>query len=146
MLSALRAARRHTADGVCATRGVPQALIWALRVAQLELVLAQSPWVRASACMLLGALRGHHALTMCGTGARAQREGFTIWNAGKEGRALYKSLSAPARAAVRCFADVDARKLAHGAFDDVPGRRRIPVVHFRCARRRAAVLRLRDAR
>ena len=70
VLSALRAARRHTADGVCATRGVPQALIWALRVAQLELVLAQSPWVRACTSMLLGALHGHHALTMCARAAR----------------------------------------------------------------------------
>ncbi len=65
--------------------------------------------------------------------APRQREGFTIWNAGKEGKRLYRSLSAAARAAVRAFADVDARKLAHGAYDDVAGKRRIPILHFRCA-------------
>ena len=44
---------RHTEGGVIATRGVPAALIWALRVAQLERVLAAPPWVRNvhSLCM-----------------------------------------------------------------------------------------------
>jgi hypothetical protein len=60
-----------------------------------------------------------------------QRDGFTIWNAGKEGKRLYRSLSAAARAAVVAFADVDARKLAQGAYDDMQGRRRVPILHFR---------------
>jgi hypothetical protein len=64
---------------------------------------------------------------------RAQSNGFTIWNAGKEGKRLYRSLSASARAAVVAFADVDARKLAQGMYDDMLGRRRIPILHFRCA-------------
>ena len=75
-------------------------------------------------------MRRATALTL---GVLAQRDGFTIWNAGKEGKRLYRSLSAAARAAVRAFADVDARKLALGAYDDMQGRRRVPIVHFRCA-------------
>ncbi len=31
---------------------------------------------------------------------------------------------------MRAFADVGARKLAHGVFDDVPGQRRIPIFHY----------------
>lgn len=65
---------------------------------------------------------------------RAQSNGFTIWNAGKEGKRLYRSLSVSARAAVVAFADVDARKLAQGMYDDMLGRRRIPILHFRCVR------------
>lgn len=107
-----------------ASRGVPAELIWGIRVQQLEAVLATPPWVRvAPACRALLQL----------TRRCAQRDGFTIWNAGKEGKRLYKSLSAAARAAVRAFADVDARKIAQGAYDDVQGRRRVPILHFRCA-------------
>ncbi len=42
---------RHTEGGVIATRGVPAVLIWALRVAQLERVLATPPWVRMCMCI-----------------------------------------------------------------------------------------------
>ena len=108
-----------------AARNVPAELIWAIRVRQLEAVLAQPPWVRGGhACASL------FALTLQG---RAQSNGFTIWNAGKEGKRLYRSLSVAARAAVVAFADVDARKLAQGMYDDMQGRRRIPILHFRCA-------------
>ena len=96
---------RHTDGGVVATRGVPSSLIWTLRVAQLEHLLARNGWLES---------------------------GFTIWNAGKGGRALYNSLSPAARHAVRGFADVDAKKLARD-FDDLRGRF-LPIVHFAAAK------------
>lgn len=67
----------------------------------------------------------------------AQCHGFTIWNAGREGRRLYASLAPRSRAAVRAFADVDARKLTlgHYAPPGEPPQRRIPIVHFRSAGR-----------
>jgi hypothetical protein len=37
---------RHTDGGAVAARNVPAELIWAIRVRQLEAVLAQPPWVR----------------------------------------------------------------------------------------------------
>ena len=116
--------RRHTDSGAVTLRHVPAALIWAIRVRQLEVVLAQPPWVRggpASASPERSDAPG-----------RAQSNGFTIWNAGKEGKRLYRSLSVAARAAVVAFADVDARKLAQGMYDDMQGHRRIPILHFRC--------------
>lgn len=45
---------RHVAHGVTASRGVPAALIWQLRVEQLERVLATPPWVRGSSGLVTG--------------------------------------------------------------------------------------------
>ncbi len=88
------------------------------------------------ACVF-GARRERRCLFACPELPRAggaQAGGFTIWNAGKEGKRLYKSLSDTARAAVRAFADVDPRKLARGVYDDVhAGGRRVPILHFRRA-------------
>ena len=94
---------RHSADGVCATRAVPAALIFAIRMAELERVLATPPWCH----------------------------GFSIWNAGKEGKKVFRALSHVAKNAVRAFADVDPRKVQRGCFDDgALTRRRVPIVHF----------------
>ena len=94
---------RHTEGGVCALRSVPAALIFAIRVAELEAVLATPPWC----------------------------DGFSIWNAGKEGKRVYRALCRKSQAAVRCFADVDVSKLKRALFDDAAFTgRRIPIRHF----------------
>lgn len=94
---------RHTEGGVCALRSVPAALIFAIRVAELEAVLATPPWC----------------------------DGFSIWNAGREGKKLYRALCRRSQALVRCFADVDESKLARALFDDAAFTgRRIPIRHF----------------
>jgi len=98
---------RHAEGSVCANRGVPAALIFAIRMAELEALLQTAAW----------------------------RDGFTIWNAGSVGKKVYRALSARSQAAVRAFADVDPRKLERGIFDDgaLTGRV-IPIVHFSRAR------------
>lgn len=42
----------------------------------------------------------------------ARWNSFTIWNAGKQGRKFYKSLSDVNREKVAAFCDVDAKKIA----------------------------------
>lgn len=96
---------RYVASGVTVSRGVHWRTIWDMRVAQLEGVLRDEPWA----------------------------SGFSIWGAGKEGRRLYRSLSEHARARVRAFCDVDARKMAAGYTHHESGAH-VPVVHFREAR------------
>jgi len=59
--------------------------------------------------------------------------GFTIWNAGREGRRLYRSLSEGARRRVRALCDVDAKKLAQREWHAHPLDTRVPIVHFRHA-------------
>ncbi|XP_060583301.1 UDP-GlcNAc:betaGal beta-1,3-N-acetylglucosaminyltransferase-like protein 1 isoform X2 [Ruditapes philippinarum] len=41
---------------------------------------------------------------------------FTIWNAGKQGRKLYRSLSAPNQKKVVAFCDVDEKKISKGVY------------------------------
>ncbi|XP_055264228.1 UDP-GlcNAc:betaGal beta-1,3-N-acetylglucosaminyltransferase-like protein 1 isoform X4 [Moschus berezovskii] len=63
---------------------------------------------------------------------------FTIWNAGRQGRRLYRSLTAGSRRKVAAFCDVDENKIRKGfyCYEDSQERPkpRIPVVHFRAAR------------
>lgn len=59
---------------------------------------------------------------------------FTIWNAGKQGRKFYKSLSNENRKKVECFCDVDEKKIGkkYRPFD-VTSRKateEIEIVHF----------------
>ncbi|XP_065558280.1 queuosine-tRNA galactosyltransferase-like isoform X4 [Artemia franciscana] len=59
---------------------------------------------------------------------------FYIWNAGKQGRQLYRSISEISRKKVKGFCDVDARKIAQGYYTfeaekQIP-RPKIPIVHF----------------
>ncbi|KPP65426.1 hypothetical protein Z043_116163, partial [Scleropages formosus] len=46
----------------------------------------------------------------------SQWEAFTIWNAGKQGRRLYRSLSVANRRKVRAFCDVDENKIRKGFY------------------------------
>ncbi|XP_077710884.1 queuosine-tRNA galactosyltransferase isoform X5 [Canis aureus] len=63
---------------------------------------------------------------------------FTIWNAGRQGRRLYRSLSAGARRKVVAFCDVDENKIRKGFYcyedsEEAP-KPRVPILHFRAAR------------
>ncbi|XP_044152417.1 UDP-GlcNAc:betaGal beta-1,3-N-acetylglucosaminyltransferase-like protein 1 isoform X2 [Bufo gargarizans] len=59
---------------------------------------------------------------------------FTIWNAGKQGRKFYRSLTPRNRDKVVAFCDVDAKKISKGfyTFEESEKRPkpRIPVLHF----------------
>ncbi|XP_034799110.1 UDP-GlcNAc:betaGal beta-1,3-N-acetylglucosaminyltransferase-like protein 1 isoform X4 [Pan paniscus] len=63
---------------------------------------------------------------------------FTIWNAGKQGRRLYRSLTAGSQRKVVAFCDVDENKIRKGFYchEDSQERPkpRIPILHFRAAR------------
>ncbi|XP_071968759.1 queuosine-tRNA galactosyltransferase isoform X2 [Engystomops pustulosus] len=59
---------------------------------------------------------------------------FTIWNAGKQGRKLYRSLTPQNRDKVVAFCDVDANKISKGfyTFEESEKRPkpRVPVLHY----------------
>ncbi|XP_059588170.1 UDP-GlcNAc:betaGal beta-1,3-N-acetylglucosaminyltransferase-like protein 1 isoform X13 [Alligator mississippiensis] len=62
---------------------------------------------------------------------------FTIWNAGKQGRKLYRSLSPANRKKVAAFCDVDRNKIVKGFYTYEESEERpkpkIPIQHFRDA-------------
>lgn len=59
---------------------------------------------------------------------------FTIWNAGKQGRRLYRSLQEQYRSRVVSFCDVDAKKIQQGVYiyedSKLRPKPRVPIVHF----------------
>ncbi|KAG8193532.1 hypothetical protein JTE90_003743 [Oedothorax gibbosus] len=59
---------------------------------------------------------------------------FSIWNGGKQGRKLYRSLSEESRKKVQAFCDVDVKKLAKGVYiyEESPliPKPRVPIVRF----------------
>ncbi|XP_066560234.1 queuosine-tRNA galactosyltransferase isoform X2 [Amia ocellicauda] len=66
----------------------------------------------------------------------SQWDSFTIWNAGKQGRKLYRSLSPACRSKVVAFCDIDEKKIEKGYYtyeDSERPKPRIPVRHFRDA-------------
>ncbi|GFS94931.1 UDP-GlcNAc:betaGal beta-1,3-N-acetylglucosaminyltransferase-like protein 1 [Nephila pilipes] len=59
---------------------------------------------------------------------------FTIWNAGKQGRKFYRSLTAENKLKVQAFCDVDVKKISKGIYiyeesEEYP-KPRIPIIHF----------------
>ena len=66
-----------------------------------------------------------------------QWDHFTIWNAGKQGRHFYRSLSPENQAKVTHFCDVDAKKIAKEFYTYEESKTlpkpKIPIVHFRDA-------------
>uniref|UniRef100_A0A8C1MLQ4 UDP-GlcNAc:betaGal beta-1,3-N-acetylglucosaminyltransferase-like 1 n=2 Tax=Cyprinus carpio TaxID=7962 RepID=A0A8C1MLQ4_CYPCA len=64
----------------------------------------------------------------------SQWESFTVWNAGKQGRRLYRSLSATNQKKVKAFCDVDENKIHKGFYTYEESKERpkprIPVLHF----------------
>ncbi|XP_060108272.1 UDP-GlcNAc:betaGal beta-1,3-N-acetylglucosaminyltransferase-like protein 1 isoform X1 [Heteronotia binoei] len=62
---------------------------------------------------------------------------FTIWNAGKQGRKLFRSLSSTNQKKVIAFCDVDKNKITKGFYTYEESKEnpkpRIPIIHFRDA-------------
>ncbi|XP_006043594.2 UDP-GlcNAc:betaGal beta-1,3-N-acetylglucosaminyltransferase-like protein 1 [Bubalus bubalis] len=62
---------------------------------------------------------------------------FTIWNAGRQGRRLYRSLTVGSQRKVAAFCDVDENKIRKGFYcyegSQERPKPRIPVLHFRAA-------------
>ncbi|ELT91284.1 hypothetical protein CAPTEDRAFT_97415 [Capitella teleta] len=59
---------------------------------------------------------------------------FSIWNAGKQGRKFFRSLSVENQRKVKCFCDVDPKKInkkfyVYEETDEMP-KPRIPIIHF----------------
>lgn len=67
----------------------------------------------------------------------SQWESFTIWNAGKQGRKLYRSLSPANQEKVKAFCDVDENKIQKGFYTYEESKKRpkpkIPVLHYKDA-------------
>lgn len=64
--------------------------------------------------------------------------GFTIWNAGKAGKHFFKSLPDTHRHLMKCFCDVDAKKVGQTYRQFDPHQRRevsppVPIISFRDA-------------
>ncbi|XP_072029834.1 queuosine-tRNA galactosyltransferase-like [Amphiura filiformis] len=62
---------------------------------------------------------------------------FTIWNAGKQGRRFYRSLTCKSQKKVVAFCDVDVKKIDKGAYiyeesQEIP-KPQVEIVHFRDA-------------
>lgn len=59
---------------------------------------------------------------------------FTIWNAGKQGRRLYRSLQEQYRKRVESFCDVDVKKIQQGVYiyedSKLRPKPKVPIVHF----------------
>jgi len=93
--------------GACATLSVPEERIWSLRVAEVSERVLR-----------------HWPV-------------FTIWNGGRQGRRLYRSLSPELRGRVAAFCDVDPGKVGrHYTYEHSPARPRptVPILHFTQAR------------
>ncbi|XP_077183699.1 queuosine-tRNA galactosyltransferase isoform X3 [Paroedura picta] len=62
---------------------------------------------------------------------------FTIWNAGKQGRKFFRSLSPTNQKKVTAFCDVDQKKITKGFYTYEDSKEtpkpRIPIIHFRDA-------------
>uniref|UniRef100_A0A7E4V0R5 Glyco_trans_2-like domain-containing protein n=1 Tax=Panagrellus redivivus TaxID=6233 RepID=A0A7E4V0R5_PANRE len=78
----------------CATFGVDERTIWGIRIARLESVLFKE-WESDYGSDFT----------------------FTIWNAGKQGKQFYKSLSPANQARVAAFCDVDVKKLSKRVYE-----------------------------
>uniref|UniRef100_A0A8D3DJW7 Glycosyltransferase 2-like domain-containing protein n=1 Tax=Scophthalmus maximus TaxID=52904 RepID=A0A8D3DJW7_SCOMX len=67
----------------------------------------------------------------------SQWESFTIWNAGKQGRKLYRCLSWANQKKVKAFCDVDYNKIQKGFYTyeeskEIP-KPKVPILHYRAA-------------
>ncbi|XP_037546115.1 UDP-GlcNAc:betaGal beta-1,3-N-acetylglucosaminyltransferase-like protein 1 [Nematolebias whitei] len=67
----------------------------------------------------------------------SQWENFTIWNAGKQGRKLYRSLNPINQKKVKAFCDVDANKIQKGFYTYEESEERpkpkVPILHYKDA-------------
>jgi hypothetical protein len=63
-----------------------------------------------------------------------QWDKFTIWNAGKSGRRLYRALSQSNKDKVQAFCDIDEKKLRQKTYHPYPLKCKIPILHPRDAK------------
>ncbi|XP_039332586.1 queuosine-tRNA galactosyltransferase isoform X2 [Saimiri boliviensis] len=127
-------------------RGVPEDLLFfyehlrkgggVIRVDQSLLLYRYHP--QAATHSVLEATIWTHRVRFLEEQALPRWAAFTIWNAGKQGRRLYRSLTAANRHKVVAFCDVDEKKIRKGFYchEDSQERPkpRIPILHFRAAR------------
>ncbi|XP_037849716.2 queuosine-tRNA galactosyltransferase isoform X4 [Chlorocebus sabaeus] len=127
-------------------QGVPEDLLFfyehlrkgggVIRVDQSLLLYRYHP--RAATHSVLETTIWTHRVRFLEEQALPRWAGFTIWNAGKQGRRLYRSLTAASQRKVVAFCDVDENKIRKGFYchEDSQERPkpRIPILHFRAAR------------
>ncbi|XP_027778006.2 queuosine-tRNA galactosyltransferase isoform X4 [Marmota flaviventris] len=127
-------------------QGVPEDLLFfyqhlrkggrVLRVDQTLLLYRYHP--HAATLSVLETTIWTHRVCFLEEWALPQWASFTIWNAGKQGRRLYRSLTAVSRCKVVAFCDVDENKIRKGfyRYEEAQERPkpRVPVLHFRAAR------------
>ncbi|KAM4824873.1 queuosine-tRNA galactosyltransferase isoform X2 [Urocitellus parryii] len=127
-------------------QGVPEDLLFfyqhlrkggrVLRVDQTLLLYRYHP--QAATLSVLETTIWTHRVCFLEEWALPQWASFTIWNAGKQGRRLYRSLTAASRCKVVAFCDVDENKIRKGfyCYEEAQERPkpRVPVLHFRAAR------------
>lgn len=58
---------------------------------------------------------------------------FSIWNAGKLGRRLYRSLSQASKDKVTCLCDVDKKKILQKSYHPYPLPIKVPILHVKDA-------------
>ncbi|XP_011921352.1 PREDICTED: UDP-GlcNAc:betaGal beta-1,3-N-acetylglucosaminyltransferase-like protein 1 isoform X3 [Cercocebus atys] len=128
------------------TQGVPEDLLFfyehlrkgggVIRVDQSLLLYRYHP--RAATHSVLETTVWTHRVRFLEEQALPRWAAFTIWNAGKQGRRLYRSLTAASQRKVVAFCDVDENKIRKGFYchEDSQERPkpRIPILHFRAAR------------
>ncbi|XP_024206562.1 UDP-GlcNAc:betaGal beta-1,3-N-acetylglucosaminyltransferase-like protein 1 isoform X5 [Pan paniscus] len=128
------------------TQGVPEDLLFfyehlrkgggVIRVDQSLLLYRHHPQA-ATHCVLETTIWTHR-VRFLEEQALPRWAAFTIWNAGKQGRRLYRSLTAGSQRKVVAFCDVDENKIRKGFYchEDSQERPkpRIPILHFRAAR------------
>nr|XP_024644624.1 UDP-GlcNAc:betaGal beta-1,3-N-acetylglucosaminyltransferase-like protein 1 isoform X10 [Macaca nemestrina] len=128
------------------TQGVPEDLLFfyehlrkgggVIRVDQSLLLYRYHP--RAATHSVLETTIWTHRVRFLEEQALPRWAAFTIWNAGKQGRRLYRSLTAASQRKVVAFCDVDENKIRKGFYchEDSQERPkpRIPILHFRAAR------------
>nr|XP_035158165.2 UDP-GlcNAc:betaGal beta-1,3-N-acetylglucosaminyltransferase-like protein 1 isoform X1 [Callithrix jacchus]XP_054112642.1 UDP-GlcNAc:betaGal beta-1,3-N-acetylglucosaminyltransferase-like protein 1 isoform X1 [Callithrix jacchus]XP_054112643.1 UDP-GlcNAc:betaGal beta-1,3-N-acetylglucosaminyltransferase-like protein 1 isoform X1 [Callithrix jacchus] len=127
-------------------RGIPEDLLFfyehlrkggsVIRVDQSLLLYRYHP--QAATHSVLEATIWTHRVRFLEERALPRWAAFTIWNAGKQGRRLYRSLTAANRRKVVAFCDVDKNKIRKGFYCHEDSQERpkphIPILHFRAAR------------
>ncbi|XP_023049859.1 UDP-GlcNAc:betaGal beta-1,3-N-acetylglucosaminyltransferase-like protein 1 isoform X3 [Piliocolobus tephrosceles] len=127
-------------------QGVPEDLLFfyehlrkgggVIRVDQSLLLYRYHP--RAATHSVLESTIWAHRVRFLEEQALPRWAAFTIWNAGKQGRRLYRSLTAASQRKVVAFCDVDENKIRKGFYCHEDSQERpkpqIPILHFRAAR------------
>lgn len=57
-------------------------------------------------------------------------DGFVIWGAGRDGKHFFRSLSPGVRSRVKCFVDVDEKKISAGFYTNRELGTKVPIIHF----------------